>query len=170
MRPRQIERQSFVRRSNRFVAPMIPGRFLANLSAKDRQCITMIAITAHNSARGVASTEENRNNQRRSDPSKISPSMLFVFQEMCGLQRNQQTEGRNERKNSVDPLGRDQRHHDKTAEAPANQPKSFLRHFFEGSTNIPASRTKIDPPPDGFAVANNRQSNHEHAPGQKFVK
>src|SRR5207237_545171 len=80
MRPRQIERQSFVRRSNRFVAPMIPGRFLANLPAKDRQCITMIAITAHNSARGVASTEENRNNQHRSDQSTIASPIMSTLQ------------------------------------------------------------------------------------------
>ena len=59
MRPRQIKRQPFVARTYRVVAPMIPGRFFANLPPKDRQRVAMIAITADDSARGITGAEKN---------------------------------------------------------------------------------------------------------------
>src|SRR5437016_12678778 len=69
MRPRQIERQSFVSRSNRFVAPMILRRFFANFATEDRQGVAMITIPTNDTARRVTTAEENSQRQCRGGPS-----------------------------------------------------------------------------------------------------
>src|ERR1700730_403812 len=139
---------------------MILCCFVAHASAEDRQRVALITIAAENSARRITGAKENRHGQGRGDPSNISCTMLLVAQKSRNLNGSEQAKRQNNWKNSVNPLRRNQRHQNQSANAPANQPKSLRRHFLEGVANAPTASTKID----------NRQSDYQRAPWKKFIK
>src|SRR5947207_13874101 len=99
----------------------------------------MIAIATDNSARRITGAEENRERQYRGRPSKTSCAISFIIQESRGLISNQQAERREDWEDSVDSFGRDQRHQDEPADAPADQPKRTTRHLPECRANVPAA-------------------------------
>src|SRR5207247_3008744 len=97
-------------------------------------------ISGHHSARRVTAAEKNSYCQCSSGPSKVSRAILFVIQEARSLNSDQQTKRRDDWKNSVDALRRNERHQHEADDAPTNEPKRLGRNFFAFAAALQTGR------------------------------
>src|SRR5881398_2288917 len=120
----------------------------------------MSTISGKHFRNGVAARQQDREEQRNCAPSINMGAPFFIRRSAYELRRQQQTERRDNGKNPINAFGRNQRHCEQAAQAPAKQPKGFGRHFAKRSANLPSTRAKID----------NCECDYQHAPWSKFVQ
>src|SRR5881398_1076573 len=120
----------------------------------------MSTISGKHFRNGVAARQQDREEQRNCAPSINMGAPFFIRRSAYELRRQQQTERRDNGKNPINAFGRNQRHCEQAAQAPAKQPNGFGRHLAKRSSNPPSTRAKID----------NCECDYQYAPWSKFVQ
>ncbi len=87
-------------------------------------------------------------------------SQLFAFSKRRDLGGQQQTKRRHDRKDAIDPLGRNEGHHQQTSEAPGDEPECFRRHRAQPIANFQPLLSRPE----------QRQQNQQNAPGRESMQ
>src|SRR5213079_2895307 len=102
----QIKKQPFVFRGDDLISPMVRRRFATNVASENSQRVAMVPIAGEHLPNRVAPGEQQGYHERYS---QVGTQRRGVQSARCtkpaNLRREQQTEWRDNRKNSIDALG-----------------------------------------------------------------